>query len=139
MTLDLIWIVFLPKMPHPEYLAALAHSDLFLDTFPYGAHTTARDALFVGCPVLTITGETFAARVATSLNAAAGMAAFNTTDIEHYVANAIQLASAPEQLKLWRDKLIAARPKLMRTRAVGWHRMICDWIEFASFRGFDLA
>lgn len=105
-------IVFLPKMPHPEYLAALAHGDLFLDTFPYGAHTTARDALFVGCPVLTMTGETFAARVATSLNAAAGMAAFNAPDIEHYIATAVQLASAPEQLKLWRDKLIAARPKL---------------------------
>ena len=105
-------IVFLPKMPHPEYLAALSHSDLFLDTFPYGAHTTARDALFVGCPVLTIAGETFAARVATSLNAAAGMAAFNAPDIEHYIDAAIQLASAPEQLKLWREKLIAARPKL---------------------------
>ncbi len=105
-------IVFLPKMPHSEYLAALSHSDLFLDTFPYGAHTTARDALFVGCPVLTITGETFAARVATSLNHAADMAAFNTPDIEHYIANAIQLANAPEQLRLWREKLIAARPKL---------------------------
>ncbi len=105
-------IVFLPKMPHPDYLAALAHSDLFLDTFPYGAHTTARDALFVGCPVLTITGDTFAARVATSLNVAADMAAFNTPDVEHYIANAIQLANAPEQLKLWREKLVAARPKL---------------------------
>ena len=105
-------IVFLPKMPHPEYLAALSHSDLFLDTFPYGAHTTARDALFVGCPVLTIAGATFAARVATSLNAAAGMAAFNAPDIAHYIDAAIQLANAPEQLKLMREKLIAARPKL---------------------------
>ncbi len=105
-------IVFLPKMPHPEYLAALAHGDLFLDTFPCGAHTTARDALFVGCPVLTISGATFAARVATSLNIASGMAAFNTPDIEHYIASATQLANAPEQMKLWRNKLIAARPKL---------------------------
>ncbi len=105
-------LIFLPKMPHAEYLAALAHSDLFLDTFPYGAHTTARDALFVGCPVLTIAGDTFAARVACSLNVAAGMQAFNTSDIAHYIASATQLANAPEQLKLWRDKLIAARPKL---------------------------
>ena len=110
--IDSARIIFLPKMPHPEYLAALTHSDLFLDTFPYGAHTTARDALFVGCPVLTITGATFATRVATSLNAAAGMAAFNTPDIENYIASATQLANAPEQLKLWRDKLITARPKL---------------------------
>ncbi len=105
-------IVFLPKMPHPEYLAALAHSDLFLDTFPYGAHTTARDALFVGCPVLTIAGDTFAARVATSLNVAAGMAAFNMPDIAHYIGTAIQLATTPAQLKLMREKLITARPKL---------------------------
>ena len=99
-------------MPHPEYLAALAHSDLFLDTFPYGAHTTARDALFVGCPVLTIAGDTFAARVATSLNVAAGMAAFNMPDIAHYIGTAIQLATTPAQLKLMREKLITARPKL---------------------------
>ena len=105
-------LIFLPKMPHAEYLAALAHSDLFLDTFPYGAHTTARDALFVGCPVLTVTGATFAARVAVSLNVAVDMAAFNTPDIEHYIASATQLAQAPEQLKLWRSRLIAARPKL---------------------------
>ncbi len=105
-------IVFLAKMPHCEYLAALAHSDLFLDTFPFAAQTAARDALFMGCPVLTIAGDTFAARVATSCNVAAGMAAFNTPDIAHYTDYAIQLANAPEQLRLWREKLIAARPKL---------------------------
>ena len=105
-------LIFLPKMPHAQYLAALAHSDLFLDTFPYGAHTTARDALFVGCPVLTISGDTFAARVASSLNVAAGMQAFNVADITQYVASATQLALAPEQLKLWSEKLVALRPKL---------------------------
>ena len=105
-------LIFLPKMPHAQYLAALAHSDLFLDTFPYGAHTTARDALFVGCPVLTIRGDTFAARVASSLNVAAGMQAFNAADITQYVASAKQLALAPEQLKLWREKLVAMRPNL---------------------------
>ena len=56
------------KQPHAEYLARLQHADLFLDTEPYNAHTTASDALWAGCPVLTRPGETFAARVAGSLN-----------------------------------------------------------------------
>jgi predicted O-linked N-acetylglucosamine transferase (SPINDLY family) len=105
-------IIFLAKTPHADYLAALAHADLFLDTFPYGAHTTARDALFVGCPVLTIQGATFAARVATSLNEVAMMQAFNCPDRSHYVASAIALASAPEPLKLWRAKLLQQRHAL---------------------------
>jgi predicted O-linked N-acetylglucosamine transferase (SPINDLY family) len=105
-------VVFLAKSAHADYLAALGHADLFLDTFPYGAHTTARDALFVGCPVLTIQGETFAARVATSLNEVALMQAFNCQDRSHYVASAIALASAPEQLKLWRARLLQQRHAL---------------------------
>lgn len=105
-------IVWLEKSPHPEYLAALTHADLFLDSFPYGAHTSARDALFVGCPVLTIAGDTFAARVASSLNAAAGMHAFNALNLAGYIACATALAQAPEQLKLWREKLAQARATL---------------------------
>ncbi|MCD2496716.1 hypothetical protein LRN48_15450, partial [Staphylococcus aureus] len=46
-------LVFMPKQPHAEYLARLAQADLFLDTGPYNAHTTASDALWAGCPVLT--------------------------------------------------------------------------------------
>src|SRR5690606_6430684 len=57
-------LVFLPRQSHESYLACYAHADLFLDTTPYNAHTTASDALWAGCPVLTLPGRTFASRVA---------------------------------------------------------------------------
>ncbi|WP_300622210.1 tetratricopeptide repeat protein [Dokdonella sp.] len=61
-------LVFMAKQPHAGYLARYRHADLFLDTAPYGAHTTASDAIWAGCPVLTVAGGTFASRVAASLN-----------------------------------------------------------------------
>ncbi len=60
-------LVFMKKLPHADYLARYRHADLFLDTAAYNAHTTASDAFWAGCPVLTVAGETFAARVAASL------------------------------------------------------------------------
>jgi predicted O-linked N-acetylglucosamine transferase (SPINDLY family) len=58
--------VFASRRPHSEYLGLYRRADLFLDTWPYNAHTTASDALWAGCPVLTFLGETFAGRVAAS-------------------------------------------------------------------------
>ncbi len=58
---------FAPKRPNPQHLARYRLADLFLDTFPYGAHTTASDALWMGVPVLTLPGKTFASRVCASL------------------------------------------------------------------------
>jgi predicted O-linked N-acetylglucosamine transferase (SPINDLY family) len=84
-------LVFMPKQPHAEYLARLQHADLFLDTGPYNAHTTASDALWVGCPVLTQPGATFAARVAGSLNHHLGMDGMNVIDDEAFVARAVAL------------------------------------------------
>src|SRR5205814_5270440 len=60
-------LVFAPKLPHAEHLARYRCADLFLDTFPFNAHTTASDALWAGLPVLTCSGETFVSRVAGSL------------------------------------------------------------------------
>ncbi|MFX8624530.1 hypothetical protein ABTM07_20735, partial [Acinetobacter baumannii] len=60
-------LVFAPRMPLPEHLARHRSADLFLDTLPYNAHTTASDALWAGLPVLTCTGGSFAGRVAASL------------------------------------------------------------------------
>ena len=57
-------LVFAKRMPHAEHLARYKLADLFLDTFPYNAHTTASDALWAGTPVLTLQGRSFAARVA---------------------------------------------------------------------------
>ena len=60
-------IVFAPFTQRPEHLARLSRADLFLDTAPYSAHTTASDALWAGVPVLTTPGDTFASRVPASL------------------------------------------------------------------------
>ena len=98
-------LIFFPKCAHADYLAALQHAELFLDTFPYGAHTTARDALFVGTPILTLTGETFAARVACSLNAAVQMHALNAPDLRTYISGAIALTRSPEARVQWREHL----------------------------------
>jgi predicted O-linked N-acetylglucosamine transferase (SPINDLY family) len=102
-------LVFMPKQPHAEYLARLQHADLFLDTGPYNAHTTASDALWAGCPVLTRPGETFAARVAGSLNHHLGMAAMNVDSDAAFVARAVVLARDPQALRTLRTELAARR------------------------------
>jgi predicted O-linked N-acetylglucosamine transferase (SPINDLY family) len=84
-------LVFMPKLPHAEYLARYRHADLFLDTTPYNAHTTASDAIWAGCPVLTTLGETFASRVAASLNAHLGMPALNAVDDAAFVEIAVRV------------------------------------------------
>jgi len=84
-------LVFMPKLPHDEYLARYRHADLFLDTTPYNAHTTASDAIWAGCPVLTTPGATFAARVAASLNAHLGMASLNVVDDAAFVETAVRI------------------------------------------------
>ncbi|KRA54949.1 UDP-N-acetylglucosamine-peptide N-acetylglucosaminyltransferase [Pseudoxanthomonas sp. Root65] len=84
-------LVFMRKQPHADYLARYRHADLFLDTHPYNAHTTASDALWAGCPVLTCPGETFAARVAGSLNHHLGLDDMNVADDAAFVAAAIRL------------------------------------------------
>jgi predicted O-linked N-acetylglucosamine transferase (SPINDLY family) len=81
--------------PNAEYLALYHHADLFLDTWPYGAHTTASDALWAGCPVLTRHGDTFASRVATSLVRAVGLPALVADDERDFVERAVRLAGDP--------------------------------------------
>ena len=75
-----------------EYLALYRHADLFLDTWPYNAHTTGSDALWAGCPLVTFRGETFAGRVAASLLAAVGLPELVARDVDGYVELAIALA-----------------------------------------------
>ena len=86
-------LVFAAYRPMPDYLALYRHADLMLDTWPYNAHTTASDALWMGCPILTWTGATFAGRVATSLVTALGVPELAMPTEEAYVAEAIKLAS----------------------------------------------
>ncbi len=102
-------LVFGKKKPNPQHLARYALADLFLDTFPYGAHTTASDAMWMGVPVLTVCGQGFAARVCTSLANAAGMGELVCQDHNAYVARAIELGRNPKALERLKKKLKAGR------------------------------
>jgi predicted O-linked N-acetylglucosamine transferase (SPINDLY family) len=98
-------LIFMAKLPHLDYLARYAHVDLFLDTLPYNAHTTASDALWAGCPLLTLAGDTFAGRVAASLLQHAGLPELVTDDEDSFVALAVSLGSHHEALQLLRHHL----------------------------------
>ena len=102
-------LVFAKRMPLPEHLARHNLADLFLDTLPYNAHTTASDALWIGLPVLTCLGETFAGRVAASLLNAIHLPELITTTQEAYEALAIDLATHPEKLSVIKRKLAKNR------------------------------
>jgi predicted O-linked N-acetylglucosamine transferase (SPINDLY family) len=94
-------LVFALRVAQPAYLGLYRHADLFLDTWPYNAHTTASDALWEGCPVLTWRGPTFAGRVAASLLRAVGLPELVAADRDAYVAAAIALANdAPRRARL---------------------------------------
>jgi predicted O-linked N-acetylglucosamine transferase (SPINDLY family) len=91
-------LVFRGRLPIPDYLARYRAADLFLDTLPYNAGTTASDALWSGLPVLTLMGETFAGRVAASLLNAIRLPELITTSREQYEALAVELATKPTRL-----------------------------------------
>jgi protein O-GlcNAc transferase len=91
-------IVFAPRVPIAEHLARHAQADLFLDTQPYNAHTTASDALFMNVPVLTLLGETFAGRVAASLLTHAGLPELITNNLQAYEQKAVYFAQHQEKL-----------------------------------------
>jgi len=92
-------LVFSPRLPLPEHLARHRLADLFLDTLPYNAHTTASDALWAGLPVLTQTGTTFPGRVGTSLLAAVGLPELVAASGADYEAMAVGLAVDRQKLR----------------------------------------
>ncbi|HIJ61124.1 MAG TPA: tetratricopeptide repeat protein [Rhodospirillaceae bacterium] len=98
-------LVFAGKMPLATHLARHRLADLFLDTLPYNAHTTASDALWAGLPVLTCVGATFAGRVAASLLRATGLPELITNSLAEYEAKALELTRAPETLRELRQRL----------------------------------
>lgn len=103
-------LIFAPFVDPVRHLARLPQADLFLDTFPYGAHTTCSDALWMGLPVLTQVGRSFSARVAASLLNAVGLSE-NAVDSEAcYEDRAVALATVPGELErqrqhLWQNRL----------------------------------
>jgi predicted O-linked N-acetylglucosamine transferase (SPINDLY family) len=102
-------LVFAPPRPNAEHVARYAAADLFLDTWPYGAHTTASDALWMGVPVLTVPGHSFAARVCASLVGAAGLPDLVCRDWDAYVSRAIALAGDGAARDGLRARLLAGR------------------------------
>jgi len=103
-------IVFAGRLPYlSDHLSRYRLADLFLDTFPYGAHTTASDALWAGLPVLTRSGQSFASRVAGSLLHSVGLPELVTHTTEQYESLAIELANNPEKLSLLKARLAENR------------------------------
>lgn len=100
-------IIFATRMNHvSDHLNRITLADLFLDTFPYNAHTTTNDALRVGLPVLTLMGESFASRVAASQLNAVELPELITTNSEAYESLAIEMGNHPEQLQRIKSKLV---------------------------------
>ena len=133
--IDPVRLVFAPFVCTTEHLARLPLADVFLDTFPYGAHTTCSDALWMGLPVLTQTGRSFASRVAASLLQAVGLAGLAVDCAEDYETLAVRLAEDRQALCDIRDHLWDNRrdlPLFDNTRFTAelsemmW-RMACRW------------
>jgi predicted O-linked N-acetylglucosamine transferase (SPINDLY family) len=101
-------IVFAPKKDHDHHLARMACADLFLDSFPVNAHTTASDALRMGVPLLTLSGKSFISRVAGSLLTHLKMNELIATSYQEYEAKALELLSLPERLAMTKKKLANA-------------------------------
>jgi predicted O-linked N-acetylglucosamine transferase (SPINDLY family) len=102
-------LIFAPMMPLEQHLSRVALADLFLDTLPYNAHTTASDALWAGVPLITLRGTAFPGRVAASLLQAAGLPDLITETAEDYENLAAALAQDPERLAACRARLAQNR------------------------------
>lgn len=98
-------LIFAPKIPHAEHLARQKSASLFLDTFPYNAHTTASDSLWVGLPVITKQGKSFASRVASSILCAMDLQELIVDSDQKYIDLAIELALNDEKLGSLKRKM----------------------------------
>lgn len=102
-------LVFMPRLPHLEYLARYNHADLFLDTLPYSAHASASDALWAGCPLLTFRGHGFAGRVAASLLHHLDMPELVCENEAAFIATAVLFGNDREALDMLRLRLAIQR------------------------------
>lgn len=102
-------LVFAERLPYADHLARVQLADLFLDTLPFNAGTTASDALWAGVPVVTCPGEAFASRMAASLLTAAGLPELIANSPEDYSALALKLATTPAWLAELRVRLTRDR------------------------------
>jgi predicted O-linked N-acetylglucosamine transferase (SPINDLY family) len=139
-------LIFAPVVPPAEHLGRHRHADLFLDTLPCNAHTTASDALWAGLPVVTCSGDTFASRVAGSLLMAIDMPELVTTSLEEYEQAALALARSPQRLIALRQKLQNNRdasalfdlPKLTGNIEAAYTRMWQTWLAGQTPAAFSI-
>jgi len=130
-------LLFAPVLAQERHLARIGAADLFLDCLPYNAHTTASDALWVGLPVLTCAGDTFAARVGASLLQAVGLPELVTRTLADYERLALRLAREPGTLIGLRERLRSNRataplfdtPAFARHLEAAYQRI---WATYAS-------
>ena len=102
-------VIFAPLLPREDHLARLTLGDLFLDSLPYNAHTTASDALWAGLPILTCIGSAFAGRVCASLLSAIGLPELIAGNLDDYKTAALALAREPARLAALKSKLARNR------------------------------
>jgi predicted O-linked N-acetylglucosamine transferase (SPINDLY family) len=105
-------IVFARRLSYQDHFSRLALADVFIDTWPYNAHTTAADALWAGVPVVTLYGNGFASRVAASVLNAAGIGELAFATVEDYQRAVLALALEPELLAGYRRHLVERRMEL---------------------------
>jgi protein O-GlcNAc transferase len=130
-------LVFAPRKPLPDYLVQYRLADLALDTFPYTSHTTASDALWVGCPLVTRVGDTFASRVAGSVLINAGMRELVTDNPGDFERMVLELATSPGRLQDLRRRLRETRdtcalfdtPRFVRNLENAYEEMFKAFLE----------
>ncbi|MDO1582212.1 O-linked N-acetylglucosamine transferase family protein [Rhizobium oryzicola] len=98
-------LIFAPKASNPQHLARIGLADLFLDTFPYGAHSTAADAITMGVPIVTMPGKTFASRFCASIVHSAGVPELICNTADEYVNLAVNLERDRQSLKTIRESI----------------------------------
>jgi predicted O-linked N-acetylglucosamine transferase (SPINDLY family) len=132
--IDVSRVIFASRVEPEHYLARYAVADLFLDTFPFNGGSTANDALWMGLPVLTRSGRSFASRMAGALLTAAGLPELITYDWEDYEDKAVALAKAPDQCRRLHEQLREVRtsgklfdtPRFVRHLEEHFKRLVAD-------------
>jgi predicted O-linked N-acetylglucosamine transferase (SPINDLY family) len=107
--IDVNRLVFNPRTSHADFLGRLPLADLFLDNHPYNAGSTASDALWMGLPILTLSGRCFVSRMGGSILTAAGVPELITYHLPDYEQKAIALARNPAEHRALRDRVSRAR------------------------------
>jgi len=106
-------IVWAPRKSPAQHMARLQQADLFIDTWPCNAHTTASDALWAGVPVISFAGRTFASRVAASLNHAVGLDALTCDSLQAYEAKVVELAKDAGRRAALKQHLVEGRDRFV--------------------------